>query len=96
LKTNKHVKQKSELVNISNSLANVSREHKCQYCDKVYKHKSSLCKHVKQSHDDKKSEYVQKQLTYDELKTEYEKLKQENIILSEKIKIYEKVIDSIS
>ena len=80
IQTIKHQKQANELVNINNPLVNISPHHKCKYCDNVYKHKSSLCNHMKQKHHCKKNEI----------------LKLENNILYEKIKIYENLFDPIS
>jgi hypothetical protein len=33
---------------MANKLFKISQNHKCSHCEKSYKHKSSLCKHVKQ------------------------------------------------
>ena len=44
--TPKHHKANEMLIS-TNDTAQNPQQHKCSYCDKSYKHKSSLCKHVK-------------------------------------------------
>jgi hypothetical protein len=44
--TPKHHKA-NEMLILANDAAQIPQQHKCSYCDKLYKHKSSLCKHVK-------------------------------------------------
>ena len=85
--TNKHRKRTKELANVSNSLANLSNslaqispQHKCKYCDKVYRHKSSLCKHVK---------YYCKKSKDEDLQELVRLLNKEIDTLNKKVNVYE-------
>lgn len=93
LRTKKHIKLTNELVNISNTIDQNSQQHKCKYCDKVYKHKSSLCKHIK--HYCKKNKDEDLLQIINKLKNKIDSLQKENAFLFEKIENYENLIDSI-
>ena len=61
LNTKKHISNNSEkLAEVSQKLAEVSQEKsntfKCKYCEQLYKHKSSLSKHIKYSCTKNKTE----------------------------------------
>jgi hypothetical protein len=45
--TPKHHKANEWLI-LANDTPQNPQNHKCSYCEKIYKHKSSLCKHMKQ------------------------------------------------
>lgn len=80
LLTKKHITLANKLVNISNSLAQISLQHKCKYCDKSYKHKSSLCKHVKYYCNKSKDEDLQELVRL---------LNKEIDTLNKKVNVYE-------
>ena len=96
IKTKKHLdlaKISPNLAKISPKLAEISHNNMpyiCKYCDKIFKHQSSLCKHIKYSCKENKDEGMK------ELARLMNEIKEQNKTKDNQIELMQKQIDKLT
>ena len=97
-KYTKHLETKrhNKLAEISNTLADISqpKTFECEYCQKVFKHQSSLCKHVKYSCKKNKDEDMKELVRL--LNEQNQSLKEEKQQMHQRVMNLEKKISKLT